>query len=109
MCPSPSARWGQSERGQFTQTASKLSPFRLSPLGAPTLYYSPPADKTVAFKGTSVARKARKPERGQFTQTVSKLSPFRLKTTAVFFPFDLFGSSGASGGADLLADEFEEI
>ncbi len=30
-------------------------------------------------------------------------------TTAVFFPFDLFGSGGAGAGAELLADEFAEI
>jgi arginase family enzyme len=32
-----------------------------------------------------------------------------MKTTAVFFPFDLFGSAGAGAGADLLADELCEI
>jgi arginase family enzyme len=32
-----------------------------------------------------------------------------MKTTAVFFPFDLFGSGGAGAGAALLADEFREI
>jgi arginase family enzyme len=32
-----------------------------------------------------------------------------MKTSAVFFPFDLFGSSGAGAGADLLADELREI
>jgi agmatinase len=32
-----------------------------------------------------------------------------MKTSAVFFPFDLFGSAGAGAGADLLADEFREV
>src|SRR5437016_3117374 len=32
-----------------------------------------------------------------------------VKTVAVFFPFDLFGSAGASAGADLLADAFAEM
>jgi len=32
-----------------------------------------------------------------------------VKTTAVFFPFDLFGSGGAAAGADLLADAFREM
>jgi arginase family enzyme len=32
-----------------------------------------------------------------------------LKTTAIFFPFDLFGSAGARQGADLLADAFAEM
>jgi arginase family enzyme len=32
-----------------------------------------------------------------------------VTTTAVFFPFDLFGSAGTSGGADLLADAFREM
>jgi len=32
-----------------------------------------------------------------------------MKTSAIFFPFDLFGSAGASGGVDLLADAFDEI
>jgi arginase family enzyme len=32
-----------------------------------------------------------------------------MKTSAVFFPFDLFGSAGAGAGADLLADEVREI
>jgi arginase family enzyme len=32
-----------------------------------------------------------------------------VKTTAVFFPFDLFGSAGAGAGALLLADALEEI
>jgi arginase family enzyme len=32
-----------------------------------------------------------------------------LRTTAVFFPFALFGSSGTSLGAELLADAFEEM
>jgi arginase family enzyme len=31
------------------------------------------------------------------------------KTTAVFFPFDLFGSAGAGAGAELLGEAFEEI
>src|SRR5262245_24448257 len=33
----------------------------------------------------------------------------RMKTSAVCFPFDLFGSSGAGAGAELLADELREI
>jgi arginase family enzyme len=32
-----------------------------------------------------------------------------LGTTAVFFPFDLFGSAGASHGAELLSDAFREM
>jgi agmatinase len=32
-----------------------------------------------------------------------------MKTSAVFFPFDLFGSAGAGSGANLLADEFREV
>jgi arginase family enzyme len=32
-----------------------------------------------------------------------------VKTTAVFFPFDLFGSAGTSAGALLLADAFREM
>jgi agmatinase len=32
-----------------------------------------------------------------------------MKTTAVFFPFDLFGSAGTSTGAELLADAFGEM
>jgi agmatinase len=32
-----------------------------------------------------------------------------MKTTAVFFPFDLFGSAGTSAGAELLADAFNEM
>jgi arginase family enzyme len=32
-----------------------------------------------------------------------------VKTTAVFFPFDLFGSPGSSAGANLLADAFREL
>ena len=32
-----------------------------------------------------------------------------MKTRAVFFPFDLFGSGGASAGAELLADAFQEM
>src|SRR5205807_1625125 len=32
-----------------------------------------------------------------------------VQTTALFFPFDLFGSAGASNGAELLADAFEEM
>ena len=32
-----------------------------------------------------------------------------MSTTAVFFPFDLFGSRGAAGGAELLADAFREM
>lgn len=32
-----------------------------------------------------------------------------MKTTAVFFPFDLFGSAGTGAGALLLADALEEI
>jgi agmatinase len=32
-----------------------------------------------------------------------------VKTTAIFFPFDLFGSSGAAAGAELLADAFREL
>jgi arginase family enzyme len=32
-----------------------------------------------------------------------------MKTTAVFFPFDLFGGGGAGAGAALLADEFREV
>jgi arginase family enzyme len=32
-----------------------------------------------------------------------------MKTTAVIFPFDLFGSGGTGAGADLVGDELEEI
>jgi arginase family enzyme len=32
-----------------------------------------------------------------------------MKTCAIFFPFDLFGSSGAATGAELLADAFQEM
>jgi arginase family enzyme len=32
-----------------------------------------------------------------------------VKTTAIFFPFDLFGSGGAGAGARLLADAFREM
>jgi arginase family enzyme len=32
-----------------------------------------------------------------------------MKTSAVFFPFDLFGSAGAGAGAELLADAFREM
>jgi arginase family enzyme len=32
-----------------------------------------------------------------------------VKTFAVFFPFDLFGSSGTAAGAELLADAFREM
>jgi arginase family enzyme len=32
-----------------------------------------------------------------------------LKTSAIFFPFDLFGSAGAGAGAALLADAFREM
>jgi arginase family enzyme len=32
-----------------------------------------------------------------------------VKTTAVFFPFDLFGSAGAGSGAKVLADAFAEM
>src|SRR4051812_6955192 len=32
-----------------------------------------------------------------------------VNTSAVFFPFDLFGSAGARTGAELLADAFREL
>lgn len=32
-----------------------------------------------------------------------------MRTTAVFFPFDLYGSGGTRHGAELLADAFEEM
>lgn len=32
-----------------------------------------------------------------------------VKTIAIFFPFDLFGSTGSSGGSKLLADAFREM
>jgi arginase family enzyme len=32
-----------------------------------------------------------------------------VTTTAVFYPFDLFGSAGTGAGAELLADAFEEM
>lgn len=32
-----------------------------------------------------------------------------MKTTAIFFPFDLFGSAGAANGADALFDAVEEL
>jgi len=32
-----------------------------------------------------------------------------VKTTALFFPFDLFGSAGASAGTNLLAEAFQEM
>jgi len=36
-------------------------------------------------------------------------SEWAVKTSVVFFPFDLFGSSGTAAGVDLLADEVREI
>jgi arginase family enzyme len=33
----------------------------------------------------------------------------RVATAALFFPFDLFGSAGASAGVELLADAFREL
>ena len=39
----------------------------------------------------------------------SRSLSLRVKTTACFFPFDLFGSSGAKAGAELLADAFREM
>ncbi len=35
--------------------------------------------------------------------------PEPVSTSAVFFPFDLFGSRGAGAGAELLADAFREL
>jgi agmatinase len=35
--------------------------------------------------------------------------PDPVKTTACFFPFDLFGSAGCRSGAELLADAFQEM
>src|ERR1700688_4776508 len=32
-----------------------------------------------------------------------------VKTSAIFFPFDLFGSGGTRAGAELLADGFREM
>lgn len=32
-----------------------------------------------------------------------------MKTTAIFFPFDVFGSAGTGSGAQLLADELREV
>jgi arginase family enzyme len=32
-----------------------------------------------------------------------------VKTSVIFFPFDLFGSSGTGAGVDLLADELREV
>jgi agmatinase len=32
-----------------------------------------------------------------------------MKTSALFFPFDLFGSGGSAAGASLLADELQEV
>ena len=32
-----------------------------------------------------------------------------MKTTAIFFPFDLFGSGGCAAGVGLLADELREV
>jgi arginase family enzyme len=32
-----------------------------------------------------------------------------MKTTAIFFPFDLFGSAGTAAGVGLLADELREV
>ncbi len=32
-----------------------------------------------------------------------------MKSAAIFFPFDLFGSAGTAGGAQLLADAFREM
>ena len=37
------------------------------------------------------------------------LSRASAKTTAFFFPFDLFGSAGTGGGVELLADAFREM
>ena len=33
----------------------------------------------------------------------------RMKTSAIFFPFDLFGSGGAGAGALAIADAFDEL
>src|SRR5689334_13354420 len=32
-----------------------------------------------------------------------------MKTSALFFPFDLFGSGGTKAGVELLADAFQEM
>ena len=34
---------------------------------------------------------------------------FLVKTAVIFFPFDLFGSSGTADGVRLLADEMREM
>lgn len=41
--------------------------------------------------------------------TVSSLAVATVTTSAVFFPFDLFGSGGAAAGAQLLADAVREM
>jgi arginase family enzyme len=41
--------------------------------------------------------------------TTRRIASARKKTTAVIFPFDLFGSGGTGAGADLVGDELDEI
>src|SRR5438270_9007306 len=38
-----------------------------------------------------------------------RTTDYGLRTTAVVFPFDLFGSAGAGAGATLLGDELREV
>ncbi len=44
------------------------------------------------------------------SEQIPLISPsLRVKTSAIFFPFDLFGSGGAGAGAELLADAVREM
>jgi agmatinase len=52
--------------------------------------------------------RCRKEERSSF-RGLCRSDPGLVKTTACFFPFDLFGSAGCRHGAELLADAFQEM
>ena len=95
--PRPSASVGK-PRGVLFETEPKEC---AGPAPGPRPLYD-------RFRANRTGSRRRSAGVAQLCRAWSRQGP-AVKTSVVFFPFDLFGSAGAGGGAELLAEAVEEM